>query len=62
MQRGNRGKIISIAKGGIGNQLFIYSAGRSLAENLGLDHLIEREIGFIGDSYERDFLLNKLMG
>jgi hypothetical protein len=59
MQRGNRGKIISIAKGGIGNQLFIYSAGRSLAENLGYIHLIESEIGFKGDSYKRHFLLNK---
>ena len=59
MQRGNRGKVISIAKGGIGNQLFIYSAGRSLAENLGYTHFIESEIGFKGDSYKRHFLLNK---
>lgn len=59
MQKGSRGKVISIAKGGIGNQLFIYCAGRSLAENLGFDHLIESEIGFIGDSYKRNFLLNK---
>lgn len=59
MQRGNRGKVISIAKGGIGNQLFIYSAGRSLAENLGYAHFIESEIGFKGDSYKRHFLLNK---
>ena len=59
MQRGNRGKVISIAKGGIGNQLFIYSAGRSLAENLGYAHFIESEIGFKGDPYKRHFLLNK---
>ena len=59
MQRECLGRVISIAKGGIGNQLFIYSAGRSLAENLGYDHFIESEIGFIGDSYKRNFLLSK---
>lgn len=59
MERASRGKVITIAKGGIGNQLFIYSAGRSLAENLGYDHFIESEIGFTNDSYKRSFLLNK---
>lgn len=59
MQRGNWGRVISIAKGGVGNQLFIYCAGRSLAANLGFDHHIESEIGFIGDTYGRNFLLNK---
>ena len=55
-----KGQIISIAKGGIGNQLFIFSAGKSLAENLGYEHLIESEIGFHNDSYNRSYLLKHL--
>ena len=54
MQKGNGGSNLN-CKRGIGNQLFIYSAGRSLGENLGYDHLIESEIGFLGDSYNATF-------
>ena len=54
-----KGAIISIAKGGVGNQLFIYSAGRSLAENLGYQHFIDDHLGFLNDSYNRKYLLDK---
>ena len=58
MHKEETGQVISIAKGGVGNQLFIFGAGKALAENLGYKHFIDNETGFISDSYKRSFLLD----
>lgn len=52
-------KVISIIKGGLGNQLFIYAAGRAFADRIGAEHLIDGKRGYTHDSYGRRFLLKR---
>lgn len=49
--------IIAIIKGGLGNQLFTYSAGRAFALRTGRDYYIDDRRGFTHDNYGRSFRL-----
>lgn len=55
----NQRKIISIIKGGLGNQLFIYAAGKAFAERNNAHHYIDMKRGYTHDSYGRRFLLDR---
>lgn len=48
---------ISIIKGGLGNQLFIYAAGFSFAKRTHRDFYLDTQLGFQNDSYERNYRL-----
>lgn len=49
--------VISIIKGGLGNQLFIYSAGRAFALRTGRTLYIDDKRGFTHDNYGRSYRL-----
>jgi hypothetical protein len=49
--------VISIIKGGLGNQLFIYSAGRAFALRTGRDFYLDVLRGFTNDNYGRSYRL-----
>jgi len=52
-------RIIARIKGGLGNQLFIYAAARSLAHRTGFELALDYETGFSRDyKYKRKFELN----
>lgn len=51
--------IISIIKGGLGNQLFTYAAGRALALRHGRKFYVDSRLGYINDSYGRKYLLDR---
>ena len=44
-------------RGGLGNQLFQYAAGRSLAARSGVPLMLDTESGFRGDPYGRSYML-----
>ena len=50
--------VISIIKGGLGNQLFIYSAGYAFALRTGRECYIDDRRGFTHDNYGRSYRLN----
>ena len=52
-------KVISYVQGGLGNQCFIYAAGRTLADQFGCRFLLD--LGYLADdrTYRRTFGLNK---
>lgn len=52
-------KVVSIVKGGLGNQLFIYAAGRAFAERNDAKHYLDAKRGYVDDSYGRKFLLDR---
>lgn len=49
--------VIAIIKGGLGNQLFIYSAGRAFALRTGRDFYVDDRRGFTHDNYGRCYRL-----
>jgi len=51
--------VVSLIKGGLGNQMFCYAAGRSLALRLGRPLLLDTRTGFKYDDYGRSFRLNR---
>lgn len=51
--------IVSIVKGGLGNQLFIYAASRALALRNGRSLFLDTKLGYQTDSYERSYRLNR---
>lgn len=51
--------VIGIIKGGLGNQLFIYSACRALALRTGRDFYIDDRRGFTHDNYGRSYRLDR---
>ena len=51
--------VITIVKGGLGNQLFIYAAGRAFAERLQANYYLDSRRGFTHDCYGRRFLLDR---
>ena len=51
--------IIIRVRGGLGNQLFIYAFARFLSLKLDSSVLLETRTGFLIDSYERKYNLNK---
>ena len=51
--------VITIIKGGLGNQLFIYAAARALALRTGRTLYLDTRRGYSGDSYERSYRLNQ---
>lgn len=51
--------VIAIIKGGLGNQLFIYSAGRALALRTGRDYYIDNKRGYTHDKYGRGYRLDR---
>jgi hypothetical protein len=54
-------KVVIEIKGGLGNQMFQYAAGRSLALDLNATLLLETRLGFALDwQYRRTFQLNNL--
>ncbi|MGB0290772.1 MAG: hypothetical protein ACPGC0_06225, partial [Opitutales bacterium] len=54
-----KSSIIAIVKGGLGNQLFIYAAGRALAERLQANYYLDSRRGYTHDGYGRRFLLDR---
>lgn len=52
--------VISIIKGGLGNQLFIYSAGRAYALRTKREFYLDDRGGYTHDDYGRDYRLNRL--
>ena len=53
-------KIILRVKGGLGNQLFIYAFGYSLAKKNNYDLYLDYTTGFLRDhKYKRHYMLNK---
>lgn len=50
--------VISIIKGGLGNQLFIYAAGRAFSLRTGREFHVDTIRGFTDDSYGRTYRLN----
>lgn len=52
--------VISIIKGGLGNQLFIYSAGRAFALRTNREFYLDDRRGYTHDNYGRDYRLNRL--
>lgn len=51
--------VIAIIKGGLGNQLFIYSAGRAFALRTGREYYIDDRRGFTHDNYGRVHRLDR---
>lgn len=51
--------VIAIIKGGLGNQLFIYSAARAFALRTGRDLYIDNKRGFTHDGYGRSYRLDR---
>lgn len=51
--------VIAIIKGGLGNQLFIYSAGRAFALRTGRVYYIDDRRGFTHDNYGRCYRLDR---
>lgn len=54
-----KGTVISIIKGGLGNQLFIYAAGRAFSERTGRKHFLDLRRGYTHDEYGRAYRLDK---
>ena len=52
--------VISLIKGGLGNQMFCYAAARALAERTGRELLLDHVTGFRRDGYDRSFRLDRL--
>lgn len=50
--------VIAIVKGGLGNQLFIYAAARSLALRTERNLYLDTRRGYMTDSYERSYRLD----
>lgn len=53
------GAVIAIIKGGLGNQLFIYSAARAFALRTGRELYIDDTRGFTHDGYGRSYRLDR---
>jgi hypothetical protein len=53
------GVVIAIIKGGLGNQLFIYAAGRAFALRTGRRYFIDARRGYTHDSYGRGYRLDR---
>lgn len=51
--------VVSLIKGGLGNQMFCYATGRALALRHGRELQIDVLTGFQRDVYERSFRLNR---
>lgn len=51
--------VVTLVKGGLGNQLFCYAAGRALAARLGRPLLLDAMTGFRRDGYGRAFRLDR---
>lgn len=51
-------KVIVRLAGGLGNQLFIYAAGLSLALRNNSELCLDKISGFQGDTYQREYLLD----
>lgn len=51
--------VVSLIKGGLGNQMFCYAAGRALALRLGRPLLLDVRTGFQRDAYGRTYRLNR---
>jgi len=51
--------VIAIVKGGLGNQLFIYAAARTLALRTGRELYLDSIRGFAADDYGRSYRLNR---
>jgi hypothetical protein len=49
---------IAIIKGGLGNQLFIYAAGRAFALRTGREYYVDDRRGYTHDHYGRTYRLN----
>jgi len=47
-------------KGGLGNQLFQYAFGLSVAKKLGVRLALDIYDGFEGDFFQRNYMLNRL--
>lgn len=54
--------VISIIKGGLGNQLFTYAAGRAMALRLDRDFYIDPRRGYTHDGYGRSYRLDRFEG
>jgi len=54
----SNGKVIVRLFGGLGNQMFIYAAGKSLALRNDSEFIIDYTTGFKGDIYKRHFELD----
>ena len=50
--------VVAIPKGGLGNQLFIYAAARSLAMRTGRALFLDTKRGYTADGYDRSYRLN----
>jgi len=53
------GKILVQVWGGLGNQMFVYAAGRALALRTNSTLILDHETGFKSDLYKRSFELSK---
>jgi hypothetical protein len=51
--------VVTLVKGGLGNQMFCYAAGRALALRLGRELMLDVRTGFQRDSYERSYRLDR---
>jgi hypothetical protein len=51
--------VVALIKGGLGNQLFCYAAGRALAHRLGRPFALDVTTGFRRDGYGRRFRLDR---
>ena len=51
--------IVSIVKGGLGNQLFIYAASRAMALRLKRELYLDTVLGFQDDSFSRQYRLDR---
>jgi len=54
-----RPPVVALVKGGLGNQLFCYAAGRALAHRLGRPLLLDVMTGFRRDGYGRRLRLDR---
>jgi len=51
--------VVALVKGGLGNQMFCYAAGRALALKHGRDLLLDTVTGFHRDRYQRAYRLDR---
>lgn len=51
--------VIALIKGGLGNQMFCYAAGRAVALRLGRELLLDIRTGFQRDGYGRSYRLDR---
>jgi len=57
--KASQAPVVTLIKGGLGNQMFCYAAGRALAQRLGREFQLDTHTAFVGEVYGRSYRLNR---